>query len=250
MDGNEFLSRDLDLESDSKRKHCPDCCRPQTVCWCVHLPVPRIQTRTKIILLQHPLEEKRSIRTARMLELGLAEGCCTVYQGHTFPGSCPALSSLLDSPHTLVLYPGPGSQDLDTLQGEDQGEGRNVIILDGTWDQARKIWNANPALHKVRRVSLSLQSPSEYVVRTQPMVGCLSTLETAAHTVARLEGRMEIVEPLLGPLRAMCNIQIHRGRGSGEAATFLQENREYVKRKPQYRDGGRRENLQIQTQPH
>jgi len=81
------------------------------------------------------------------------------------------------------------------------------------------------------------------------MSGCLSTLETGAHTVARLEHTMEILEPLLQPLRAMCNIQIHRGRRTGEAETFLQENRDYVKRKPQYRDGGRRANLETQTQP-
>jgi DTW domain-containing protein YfiP len=69
----------------TKRPVCAQCERPCRVCWCDALPDPRITIATRIVILQHPDECRRAIRTARMLELGLAHGTVTVYQGRKFP---------------------------------------------------------------------------------------------------------------------------------------------------------------------
>ena len=84
---------------------------------------------------------------------------------------------------------------------------------------------------------MSLSTPSEYVVRTQPSVGCLSTLEAGAHCLALLEDRPDIIDPLLAPLVAMCSVQINHGavvHESRDIKTVQNNNRHYQKRKPQY----------------
>ena len=114
--GSEFLA-DLSLsdsEADSSRADCGECLRPVTVCWCPHLPSPRLEVATKIIVLQHPGELKRNIRTCRMLELGLAPHCVSVKTGRKFPGRHQDLSLALSHPTTRLLYPGPGAQPLDS----------------------------------------------------------------------------------------------------------------------------------------
>ena len=116
-------------------------------------------------------------------------------QGRQFSSSCPVLGPLLSSPTTAVLYPGDTAEDLDLLPRQGTSTPTTLLILDGTWHQARKIWTSSPSLHGLRRVKLCLSSESEYVVRSQPRSGCLSTLECAAHSLARLEGRPEV-----GPL--------------------------------------------------
>ena len=69
-------------EAESRcRAECGACLRPVSACWCGHLPRPRLVTNTRLIILQHPGEVRRNIRTCRMLELGLAEGCTRVVRG-------------------------------------------------------------------------------------------------------------------------------------------------------------------------
>ena len=168
------------ITEEEQREDCGACLRPVTVCWCPYLPQPRVSVRTKLVVLQHPAETKRNIRTCRMLELGLAPHCVSVRPARKFPGTDQELAGLLSAPATRLLYPGPGSEPLEEVE---PGSVETLVILDGTWEQARKIFSRNPAVAALRKVSLAVSTPSQYIVRTQPNSACMSTLEVSSHHI-------------------------------------------------------------------
>lgn len=227
-----------ECEPNSSRHMCQGCERPQRVCWCGFLPRPLVNVQSSVIILQHPNERKRGIKTAIMATKGIAQDHCRIFRGRKFPGQHEELQGLFerldmganDVPSTsnlFILYPGKEALPLSDLK-PDQGP-YTFIILDGTWDEAKKLFAWNPALQKLPQVSLHIKRPSAYVVRTQPADLCLSTLETVAETLATVEADPSIRDRLVQPLHAMCNFQINHGAVIHDSKEFKEQNSLFVK---------------------
>jgi DTW domain-containing protein YfiP len=74
-----------------------------------------------------------------------------------------------------------------------------IVILDGTWSQAKTLWWRNPWVLKAKRLVLQPKRPSRYgSLRREPRREGLSTLEAAALALARIEGRPEIEAEMTG----------------------------------------------------
>lgn len=102
-----------------------------TVCWCSSLPATRLTVKSNLYILQHPLEEKRNLRTGRILELSLPQGQCHVIKGRKFSTSRqPQLQKLFsesEKSRTLVLYPSKNSINLNTIPPGLY----NILVIDG-----------------------------------------------------------------------------------------------------------------------
>ena len=62
-----------------------------------------------------------------------------------------------------------------------------LVVLDGTWSQAKTLWWRNPWLLKLTRIALRPQEPSMYGrLRSEPRAECVSTLEAVADTLVGL----------------------------------------------------------------
>ncbi|XP_064474723.1 tRNA-uridine aminocarboxypropyltransferase 2-like isoform X1 [Ornithodoros turicata] len=232
---NELSNITADLPC--KRELCAKCRRPVAVCWCAYLPSSPLQVACKVIILQHPGEVKRNLRTAPMLEAALAADKCVTFRGRRFSWERQGAfqdtvsGSLRD---TLVLYPGPDAQDIETLPTvvERSGCGYNLIVLDGTWSQARSLFFNSPQLHGLKQVQINPNKTSDYVIRTQPTQECLSTVETVAYALSVLEDKPELQEVLTRPLHALCQFQLQHGAVTHHSKEFLIQNGMYKKPLP------------------
>jgi DTW domain-containing protein YfiP len=191
------------------RSVCADCSRPTVVCLCGALQ--RINARTRVVILQHPRESDVPINTARLVELALegAERHVAIKLDEV-----PRLRARLSDPAApaILLYPGEGARDL----AEHPPEGAvTLVVLDGTWWQAKKLFQQNPELAALPRYSLSPQSPSRYRIRREPALHCISTIEAIGEALTLLEPNGFDRAALLRPFDVMVEHQLHYAAARG-----------------------------------
>jgi DTW domain-containing protein YfiP len=180
----------------SARPTCSRCARPSSVCYCAHLQI--LPTRTRVLLLQHPREERMPIGTARMAHLSLPNSLLRV--GTDFAGDPVVAAALAGPAPAYLLFPGAQALDVATLPRDPPA---TLIVLDGTWWQARKLLKLNPALAAIPRVAFSPRQPSQYLIRRQPAEHCVSTIEALAEVLDALEPAEQSFRRILDPFHAM-----------------------------------------------
>lgn len=181
------------------RIHCERCLRPQTHCLCAL--IPRLDSRTRVLLLQHPSEVNHALNTARLAALGLRNAELRV--GEVFED----LEQWLTQPgyRTGLLFPGEGAQALQAYAGDERPW--LLVVPDGTWRKARKLLHVNPLLATLPRVTLGALQPSRYRLRKAPGEGALSTIEAVAQALNVLEAPA-LFDALLRPFDALIEGQI------------------------------------------
>jgi tRNA-uridine aminocarboxypropyltransferase len=181
------------------RASCTRCGRPRVVCYCAHLAP--IETRTRILLLQHPREEHVPINTARIAHLCLPHSELRV--GIDF--SCDPWVRETLAGRAYLLYPGP-----DAIDPEDvpPGPPLTLVVVDGTWWQAHSLLRHNPALAILPQIRLQPAIPSRYRIRREPADHCVSTIEALAQVLGTLEGDPARLSALLAPFEAMVESQL------------------------------------------
>jgi DTW domain-containing protein YfiP len=181
------------------------------VCLCSTLS--RTPTRTRVAILQHPRERDVPINTARLVELQLEQA--ELHVGIEL-SDVPALRQKLADPErpAILLYPGEGARDLAV---EPPSGPVTLCVLDGTWWQAKKLFQKNPELSRLPRYSLSPAEPSRYRIRREPAQYCVSTIEAIAQALELLEPGGFDREALLRPFDAMVEHQLRYVQSHGTA---------------------------------
>ncbi|NMX69932.1 DTW domain-containing protein [Pseudomonas sp. WS 5111] len=181
------------------RPQCPRCLRPTTHCLCAL--IPRLDSRTRVLLLQHPSEVNHALNTARLAALGLVNAQLVV--GEIFED----LQALLNPPgyQARLLFPAEDAQPLQAYSPSSQP--LLLVVPDGTWRKARKLLHLNPLLAALPRVTLAEGAVSRYRLRKAPGPGALSTVEAIVQALQVLEAPQSF-EPLLRPFEALIEGQI------------------------------------------
>lgn len=182
------------------RPHCYACFKPRVACICAS--VERVANRTGIVILQHPRERFHAVGTVRIARLGFervrVEPCAPWTEGD-------AIRARL-APDTALLYPGPGARDLADLAPAEQP--RNLLLIDGTWFLAKKIYDAHPWLHALPHIGIRPPAPSRYRIRREPKPHCLGTLEAIVLALRILEPDTPGLDGLLRSFDAMVDRQL------------------------------------------
>lgn len=213
---------------------CATCRRVFPYCVC-ELTTP-IKTRKKLLILQHPQEPGVDIGTAPILRASFPG--TVIRTGLSWPNFKKALGRedvenrrwgvlYLGSVHVenlpkerslfVVDKKGAPREDQDALLRDLEG----IVVLDGTWSQAKTLWWRNAWLLKLPRLVLRPSRRSLYdKIRKEPRHGCLSTVETVGEVFQVLERREDIQPTLDKPLvelieRLKKNRPQGAGRGTG-----------------------------------
>lgn len=182
--------------------NCSRCLKPDALCVCES--ICPLSTRIHTLILQHPQEPDKDLGSARLAHLALPNS--TLQIGLSWPNLSKALGRPAQPQRWAVLYLGSGikkgektSQPLSpglhfiTRQGAldlrppQNNEIEGLIVLDGTWSQAKALWWRNAWLLKTKRVILVPAQKSLYKeLRREPRGECLSTIESIAESLVSL----------------------------------------------------------------
>jgi hypothetical protein len=174
-----------------------------------------IDNRLFVLILQHPQEKREALATAASTCALLRHTQLMV--GLSWPNLSRALGRSVDPKRWAVLYlgsarPSAFGDQREVIAVDRRGEPAadqeamlrglaGVVVLDGTWKEAKTLWWRNPWLSKIRRLVLNPQRKSRYGrIRREPRREALSTLEAVALLLKHLDGGPEIEAALLGAL--------------------------------------------------
>lgn len=178
---------------------CPRCTKPVAICICDR--VEPVQTRLRVVILQHPQEDDEVLGTARLVTLTLPNAEIRI--GMSWASLDRALgqegadrerwavlaaAKLPSPPHGAVLRAPVMLIDRKGQPRDLQHHGlKGFVVLDGTWTQAKTLWWRNPWLLKLPRLALTPREPSMYGrLRREPRREWVSTLEAIADALPAL----------------------------------------------------------------
>lgn len=195
------------------RKTCPNCQRPLPVCYCSALV--QVVNTTRVLIIQHPLEQKHPFNTGRMAHLCLSNSELIVAETI----SATQLTSILNAPSAL-LYPSlPWLPDTPEIEPEIYPKNKEsaahsniqqLIVIDATWNKSKKILHLHPALQNLPRHHLKGNLISNYQIRKTTVANGLSTLESIVKALNTLEPKAEGeggFEAMLQPFEKMISLQ-------------------------------------------
>ncbi|MDE1315033.1 DTW domain-containing protein [Vibrio aestuarianus] len=185
-------------------RYCSQCGKSLKACICASI-VP-LASSVELIILQHPTEEHRPMGTARILDLSLANSMCLV--GEDF-SQHKQLNALLSEPDIMhyVLYPSDVSRCASELSTLLPVKKIRLILLDGTWKKAYKMWQLSCNLHALPSVHLPKDLVGNYRIRKAPSENSLSTVEAGYHILSLLEPERNF-QPLMTAFEQMIEFQI------------------------------------------
>ena len=187
---------------------CPGCRLLVTDCLCDLMP--RVETRTRVLVVLHHAETQKPSNTGRLALRCLPNSGVVIRGAPDQPTVAPTWAEHGDP---VVLFPHPDARPLSDFC--DGPRPVTLIVPDGTWRQAQRVRRRVAGLGEVPCAFVTRAAPSAYRLRRTPDERRLSTMEAIAESLGLLEGAQGPAarELLLGIFQIMVDRSL-RGRAA------------------------------------
>ena len=140
-----------------------------------------LQTRTRIVLIQHVLEQTERSNTGRHAVTAISSVELRVFGVKDVPLKVDDLAGM------LLLWPGESKGLIKTSRAPFTPSGvEGLVVLDGSWSQSRKMMQRVRELRSLQKWSLPAPAGRRSLRASPP--GGMSSLEAIAEALAVLEG--------------------------------------------------------------
>jgi len=176
---------------------CPRCLLLQRVCLCA--TIPTVVTRTRIVIVRHHLERWRSSNSGRLAHLALPNSEIVDHGGTTGVAVLPPLAGawlMFPEGEPIITSPVPPP--------------RQLIVLDATWSQARRMFRKLAGLRGLPILRLPDMPMPAARLRESPSPGRVSTIEAIARALRLIES-----EESAASLEALFAVAVARAAATG-----------------------------------
>ena len=125
-----------------------------------------------IFLLTHSREILKKNNTGVLVTTVLGDKAKVI----TWERKQPDLGLLTCIQNKSIALVYPSENSIDITSGV-KAEYENYIIIDGTWQEARKIYNKSPYLHELPTIAITATKSSAYTLRRNQKTNGLCTAE-------------------------------------------------------------------------
>jgi DTW domain-containing protein YfiP len=160
---------------------CDRCHLHDSLCVCAL--IPRLETRTRVVLIIHRYEDRKPTNTGRLATECLTNSAVIVRGHETHPDTPLDFGPDVEP---VVLFPYPGARPLTDYASSPRPV--TLVVPDGNWRQASKVYKRVPGLRDVPYVTLPPGRASHYRLRAEVHEKGMSTLEAIARALGILEG--------------------------------------------------------------
>ncbi len=123
----------------------------------------------RIILLTHSREVSKKTNTGQLVQQQIPNTQTIIWQ-RTEPDEI--LLNLISTERLALVYPATEKSSTNNICDFD-----NFLLIDGTWQEARKIYNRSAYLHNLPHVQLTPKKNSNYNLRRNQIADGLCTVE-------------------------------------------------------------------------
>lgn len=161
---------------------------------CICASIPTLSLKTKITLVVHAKELKRTTNTGRLALEALTNSEMRIRGKER--ETLDLTDLLIPEYRTLLFYPSENAIELNQQLVAESSLPIQLIVPDGNWRQASKVHYRHHELGNIPRVMISTPNQASAHMRAETTEAGMATLEAIAHALGIIEGE-EIKKTLM-----------------------------------------------------